>query len=171
VIDPDGWFHTGDIGEIDADGFLRITDRKKDLLVTAGGKNIAPQPLQAAMKQSRFIAEAVLIGDRRPFPIAVVVPNFETLEAWAKQESIPFGDRETLVEDPRVLEKLLHEADARLTTFARYEKPKKLLALAREFSLEDGEITPTLKVKRRVVEERLRDRIEALYAEPRAEPE
>ena len=166
AIDADGWFHTGDIGEIDADGFLRITDRKKELLVTAGGKNIAPAPMQAAMKRSRFIAEAVLIGDRRPYVIAIVVPNFDSLEAWAKQQGITAADREALVADERVERKLEEEMEARLGEFARYEKPKKVLAMAREFSLDRGEITPTLKVKRRVIEERLKDRIEALYAEP-----
>jgi long-chain acyl-CoA synthetase len=169
AIDEDGWFQTGDIGEIDADGFLRITDRKKDLLVTAGGKNIAPQPLQAAMKRSRFIAEAVLIGDRRPYVIAVIVPNFDSLETWARQQGIDVSAREALVHDERVVGKLQEEMDGRLSEFARYERPKKVLVLPREFSLEKGEITPTLKVKRRVVEEQLRHRIEALYAEPAPE--
>jgi long-chain acyl-CoA synthetase len=166
AVDEEGWFHTGDIGEIDADGYLRITDRKKELLVTSGGKNVAPAPMQAAMKRSRFIAESVLIGDRRPYVVAIVVPNFESLEAWAKPQGIPTGDRETLVRDERVERKLEEEMEARLGEFAHYERPKKVLAVAREFSLERGEITPTLKVKRRVIEEHLKDRIEALYAEP-----
>ncbi len=169
AIDEDGYFHTGDIGVIDTEGFLRITDRKKDLLVTAGGKNIAPQPIQAAMKRSRFIAEAVLIGDRRPYPIAVVVPAFESLEAWARQQGIDGADREKLALDERVVQKLEQEVEARIGDFARYERPKKILVMPREFSLEKGEITPTLKVKRRVVEKQLQDRIEALYAEPAPE--
>jgi long-chain acyl-CoA synthetase len=165
VIDDDGWFHTGDIGSIDEDGFLRITDRKKELLVTAGGKNIAPQPVQNAAKLSRFVSEALLIGDRRPFPLMIVVPNFDSLESWARQEGIAVSDRAALVRDPRVSEKLLEEVTARLAGFARFELPKKVLPLAREFSLERGEITPSLKVKRRVVEELYRDQIEAMYAE------
>jgi long-chain acyl-CoA synthetase len=165
VIDEEGWFHTGDIGSIDEDGFLRITDRKKELLVTAGGKNIAPQPIQNAAKLSRFVSEALLIGDRRPFPLMIVVPNFESLESWARQEGISGADREVLVRDPRVSEKLLAEITARLDGFARFELPKKVLPLAREFSLERGEITPSLKVKRRVVEDLYRDQIEAMYAE------
>ncbi len=167
VIDADGWFHTGDIGEIDADGYLRITDRKKDLLVTAGGKNIAPQPIQNALKLSRYIAEAVLIGDRRPYPIAVIVPNFASLEAWAREQGIPVSDRETMVAEPRVVALYEEEMQRRVASFARYEMPKKVLVLARELSLENGELTPTLKVRRRAVEDALKDRIEALYAEPR----
>jgi long-chain acyl-CoA synthetase len=165
VIDADGWLHTGDIGALD-DGFLRITDRKKEILVTAGGKNIAPQPLQNAAKLSRFVSEAVLIGDRRPFPIMLVVPNFDSLQTWAKQENIATTDREALVRDARVRAKLEQEVEARLGDFARYERPKKVLVLPREFSVDRGEITPSLKVKRRVVEQAYSEQIEALYAEP-----
>jgi long-chain acyl-CoA synthetase len=170
VIDEEGWFHTGDIGSIDGDGFLKITDRKKELLVTAGGKNIAPQPLQNAAKLSRYVSEAVLIGDRRPYPIMLVVPNFDSLEPWARQQGIAFSDRAELVRDPRVSEKLLEEVTGRLAGFARFELPKKVLPLAREFSLERGEITPSLKVRRKVVEEAYREQIEALYADGRTEP-
>jgi long-chain acyl-CoA synthetase len=166
VIDDDGWFHTGDIGEIDADGFLRITDRKKELLKTAGGKYIAPQPLENEIKRSRFVSEAVVLGDRRPYPIAIVVPNFDNLRAWAHQHGIREDSAEALVYDRRVVEKLEQEVLHRVEGFARYEQPKKVLALTRELSLNRGEITPTLKVKRRVVEEHNADRIEALYAEP-----
>jgi long-chain acyl-CoA synthetase len=166
AIDPDGWLHTGDIGELDADGFLRITDRKKELIKTAGGKFVAPQPVQNACKRSRFIAECVLIGDRRPYPVLIVVPNFDTLESWARQQGITWSDREQLVRDAGVLARLEQEVAQRVEPFARYEKPKRVLAIAREFSIEDGEVTPTLKVRRRVIESRLADRIEALYAEP-----
>jgi long-chain acyl-CoA synthetase len=166
AITPDGWFHTGDIGEIDADGYLRITDRKKDLLVTAGGKNIAPQPIQNAVKQSRFISEAVLIGDRRPYPIALVVPNFDSLESWAHEQGLDWVDMEALLALPAVRRKLEEEVARRTDGLARFETPKKVLPLPRELSLEKGEVTPTLKVKRRVVEEHFREAIEALYAEP-----
>ena len=170
IIDDEGWLHTGDIGAIDADGFLSITDRKKELLVTAGGKNVAPQPIQNAAKLSRFVAEAVLIGDRRPFTVMLVVPNFDSLEAWARHKGIPADDRNALARDPRVREKLEREVAARLDGFARYEVPKKVLPLAREFSLDRGEITPSLKIRRKVVEHAYREQIEALYAEP-APPE
>ncbi|HSJ10201.1 MAG TPA: long-chain fatty acid--CoA ligase, partial [Longimicrobiales bacterium] len=165
VIDEDGWFHTGDIGMVDSDGFLSITDRKKDLLVTAGGKNIAPQPMQNAAKLSRFVSEAVVIGDKRPYPVMMVVPNFDSLEVWAAEQKITYADREALVADARVRAKLEEEVEQRMGEFARYERPKKVLPLPREFSLELGEITPSLKVKRRVVEQAYATQLEALYAE------
>jgi long-chain acyl-CoA synthetase len=165
AIDAEGWFHTGDIGALDADGYLRITDRKKDLLKTAGGKFVAPQPIQDAVKRSRFVAEAVLIGDRRPYPILIVVPNFETAAAWARANNVRAADHAALVADPAFRAKVEEEVETRLEGFARYELPKKVLLLDRELSVERGEITPTLKVKRKVVEEQFAERIEALYAE------
>jgi long-chain acyl-CoA synthetase len=170
VIDDEGWFHTGDIGSLDADGFLRITDRKKELLVTAGGKNVAPQPIQNAAKLSRFVSEALLIGDRRPYPVLLVVPNFDSLEAWAQHKGMSWNSHEELVREPAVRDKLEREVALRLTEFARYEVPKKVLPLPREFSLDRGEITPSLKIKRRVVQDVYGEQIEALYAEP-APPE
>lgn len=166
MIDGEGWLHTGDIGAIDEDGFLSITDRKKELLVTAGGKNVAPQPIENAAKLSRFVAEAVLLGDRRPYTIMLVVPNFDSLVTWAKQEGIATTDHAALASEPRVRAKLEREVAERLTGFARFEVPKKVLSLPREFSLDRGEITPSLKVKRKVVLEAYREQIEALYAEP-----
>jgi len=170
VIDAEGWFSTGDIGELDADGFLRITDRKKDILVTAGGKNVAPQPVQNAAKESPFVAEAVMLGDRRPYPILLVVPNFDTLEAWARHKGLSWKGQEALAALPEVRAKLEREVAARLQDFASYEQPKKVLPIGRDLSLEEGEITPTLKVKRAVVVERFRDRIQALYDEPYRDP-
>jgi long-chain acyl-CoA synthetase len=166
VIDSDGWFHTGDIGEIDDEGCLRITDRKKELLKTAGGKYIAPQPIENEVKRSRFITEAVLIGDRRPYPIILVVPNFETLGAWLRQTGSAQRSPEEMLSIPAARKKLEDEVERRVERFARFEKPKKVLPIARELSLENGEITPTLKVKRRVVEQRYAAEIEGLYAEP-----
>lgn len=166
VLRPDGWLLTGDIGEIDADGYLRITDRKKELLKTAGGKFIAPQPIENAAKLSRYVSEAILIADRRPYAILIVVPNFDSLSAWAAKRGLVWTDAESLVGQPAVQEKLEREVARRVEGFARYEQPKKVLPLSRELSIESSEITPTLKVKRRVVEERLKDRIEAIYAEP-----
>jgi long-chain acyl-CoA synthetase len=169
VIDADGWFHTGDIGTIDDEGFLRITDRKKDLLVTAGGKNIAPQPIQNAAKASRFISETLLVGDRKPYAILLVVPNFQTLHKWAAEHGIDTADPEKLVSDPKVRAKYEQEVAARTASFARYEQPKKVLVLAHEFTLERGEITPKLSIRRRVVEEHNAAQIAALYAEPSPE--
>jgi long-chain acyl-CoA synthetase len=161
----DGFLRTGDIGHLDADGFLTITDRKKDVLVTAGGKNIAPQPLENQAKTSRFVANAVMLGDRRPFPIMIIVPNLEQLRAWAAHRNIAWTTDAEMVERPEVHDKLERELRKQLRDFAQFEMPKKLLLLPDDFSIEAGELTPTLKVKRRVVEERYRDRIEALYAE------
>ncbi len=163
AIDPDGWFHTGDIGEL-RDGFLLITDRKKDLLVTAGGKNIAPQPIEALMKRSKFVAEAVLIGDRRKFPMALIVPDFDQLERWARYKSLEFGDRAQLIGLPEVHAKMEREALGDLGELASFEMPKKIALLPAELSLERGELTPTLKVKRRVIDEHYKPVIDAVYA-------
>jgi long-chain acyl-CoA synthetase len=165
VIDAEGWFHTGDIGQIDADGFLSITDRKKDLIVTAGGKNIAPQPIESLVKTSKFVSNAVMLGDRRRFPVMLVVPNFETLTAWARSQDIPTDDIAALLRRPEVESKMDREVRTTLRDLARFEVPKKLLLLPRDFSIEAGELTPTLKIKRRVVEQRHRVAIEQLYAE------
>jgi long-chain acyl-CoA synthetase len=166
ALDPDGWFRTGDIGMLDPDGYLRITDRKKDLIVTAGGKNIAPQPIENLAKASKFVSNAVMLGDRRPFPIMLIVPNAEPLKAWAARHGLPAGDLEELVRLPDVHTKLEREVRKTLRDLAQFEMPKKFLLLPKDFSVEGGELTPTLKVRRRIVEERHRSAIEALYAEP-----
>lgn len=166
AIDDEGWFHTGDIGTLDPDGLLRITDRKKELLVTAGGKNVAPQPIENAAKTSGFVAEALMIGDRRPYPILLVVPNFDLLEGWARHKGLSFGSREELVRLPDVRRKLEEDVAKRLGEFARYETPKKVLPIERELTIERGEVTPSFKIKRRVVEKNFAERIEAMYAEP-----
>ncbi|MGH7444140.1 MAG: AMP-dependent synthetase/ligase [Longimicrobiales bacterium] len=166
VIDEEGWFHSGDIGRLDPDGLLRITDRKKEILVTAGGKNVAPQPLENAAKLSPFVSEALMVGDRKPYTIILVVPNFHNLEGWARREGLRWSTREELARMPEVRTKLEREMAERLADFARYERPKKVLPLERELTLERGEITPSFKVKRRVVEKSFADRIEAIYAEP-----
>ena len=150
---------------LDADGFLRITDRKKDLIVTAGGKNIAPQPIENLAKSSKFVATAVMIGDRRPFPVMLVVPNADAVKGWANHKGLPDGDLEHLLSLPEVRQKIEREVRMTLRDLAQYEMPKKLLLLARDFTLEAGELTPTLKVRRRIVEERHRAAIEALYLE------
>lgn len=163
AIDAEGWFHTGDIGLIDAEGFLKITDRKKDLIVTAGGKNIAPQPIEALLKQNAFISNAVMLGDRRPFPIALLVPDFERLRPWAEAAGFGAESDAALAERPEVQAHLEAEAKKQIRTLAKFEMPKKFLVLNRDFTIADGELTPKMSIKRRVVEERLRDRIEALY--------
>ena len=169
AIDGEGWFHTGDIGELDPQGFLTITDRLKNLLVTAGGKNIAPQPIENQVAMSPYIAQVVMLGDRRPFPVLLVVPEFEHLEGWARGKGIDTADRAALAADPRVREFLEQEAFSRLHGLARYEMPKKISVLPRDFTIESGELTPSLKVKRRAVEDHYRDVVEALYAGGRDE--
>lgn len=164
AIDDSGWFHTGDIGVL-KDGFLTITDRKKDLLVTAGGKNIAPQPIEALMKRSKFVGEAVLIGDRRKFPMALVVPDFDQLERWARYKGLSFSDHESLIALPEARAKMERETLSGLGELARFETPKKVALLPQEFSVDRGELTPTLKVKRRVIDDHYKHLIDAVYAE------
>jgi long-chain acyl-CoA synthetase len=163
AIDGGGWLHTGDIGFVDADGHLVITDRKKDIIVTSGGKNIAPQPIENRLKTNRFFTEVVMVGNRRNFPAALVVPNFEVLEAWAKKEGTSVESREELVRRPEVLAHYRRLVDEMTADLAQFEKIKKIALLTREFTQESGELTPTLKVKRRVVEERYKPTIDAMY--------
>ncbi len=164
VIDEDGWFHTGDVGTLD-DGFLTITDRKKDIIVTAGGKNIAPQPIENLVKSNKFVLNAVMIGDKRKFPIMLVVPDADALAGWAAGRGLTVGDDQSLLSHPDVTAKIETEVMGTLRDLASYEMPKKLLTIERDFTIESGELTPKLSVKRRVVEENHRDRIDALYGE------
>ncbi len=163
AIDAEGWFHTGDIGALE-DGFLRITDRKKDIIVTAGGKNIAPQPIENAVKTSKFISQAVMIGDRRKFPILLVVPEWETLETWARSQGHVYASRTALLRTDAVRQKLEQEARGQMTGLASFETPKKIGVLEHEFSIERGELTPKLSVKRRVIDASYKDVIDELYA-------
>lgn len=165
TIDAEGWFHTGDIGLIDSDGCLRITDRKKDLIVTAGGKNIAPQPIEGLLKTNKFFTNAVMLGDKRKFPIMLLVPNFPVLEGWLTVKGMPKLPPDTLVTVTEVQEKLAREARKSLRDLAQFETPKKFLILPRDFTIEGGELTPKMSVRRRVVEEKYREQIEALYLE------
>jgi long-chain acyl-CoA synthetase len=161
----DGWFKTGDIGFLDEEGFLSITDRKKDLIVTAGGKNIAPQPIENILKTNPYISGAVVIGDRRRFVAALIVPNFEKLEEYARFSKIPFGSRTELVRNEQVVGFLKSEIDRATPQLASYEKIKRIALLERDFEIEKGEITPTLKVKRNAVETAYADIINTLYKE------
>ncbi len=160
----DGWFHTGDIGHLDDEGFLRITDRLKDLLVTAGGKKVAPQPLEGKLKASRWVSEAVMLGDQRPYCVALLVPNFANLEAEAKGRGWPMGTRRELLRSPGVhalYQGVLDELNASLAPF---ETIKKFELLDRELSAEAGELTPTLKVRRKIVSQTFAYLIESMYA-------
>jgi long-chain acyl-CoA synthetase len=165
AIDADGWFHTGDIGEIDQDGYLRITDRKKDLIVTAGGKNIAPQPIENMVKQNKFVANAVMLGDRRKFPIMLVVPSFDTLEAWARERNLTWRTHRDLLDVADVRAKMEREVMGMLRDLAKYEMPKRVVLLDTDFTIENGQLTPTLKVKRRAVEKAYKELIDKTYNE------
>ncbi len=164
AIDPDGWFHTGDVGEFDADGFLHVTDRIKDLIVTAGGKKVAPQPIEGRTQLSPYIAQAVMIGERRPYPALLVVPDFERLRVWAVEHGIPVTTRDQLYGEKLVRQLLEEESLGRLQDLAQFERPKRIAIINDELSVETGMLTPTFKVKRRMVEQRFQDTIQALYA-------
>lgn len=166
VISDDGWFKTGDIGSLDAEGFLTITDRKKELLKTSGGKYIAPQPIEQMIKGSRFVNQVVVIGNDRKFASALIVPDWEQLEAYAKYKGIDgLKSRADFCHSPRIIDLFERQIAARTQTLAQFEKIKKIALLDREFTVESGEMTPTLKVKRRVIDEKYRAVIDRLYSE------
>ena len=161
----DGWFKTGDIGNLDADGYLSVTDRKKDLIKTSGGKFIAPQPMENSLKHNALIAEAVVLGDKRKFPAALISPYFPMLEDWARNNEVPFSSRADLVANPKVqalYEGIVEDLNQNL---ARFEKLKKVIVIAEEFSAEQGTLTPTMKLRRRAIEERYRPIIDEMYAQ------
>ena len=164
VIDDEGWLRSGDIATISDDGFVTITDRKKDILVTAGGKNIAPQNLENDLKASHFISQAVVVGDRRPYPAALVTLDAGEIERWAEAEGLE-GDPAALAHDPRVVALVQRAVDDVNAQRSRYEQIKRFTILPRDFEMARGEITPTLKLKRRVVLEHFADEVESLYTE------
>jgi long-chain acyl-CoA synthetase len=164
VIDEKGWFYTGDIGEFDEDGYLKITDRKKSILVTSGGKNVAPAPLEIALTSSKYIEQSLVIGDRRNFISALIVPSFEVLEEWAQSNNIDYGgNRQILCDHPKVKELIDSELESTMERFSGYERVKKYSLLAKEWTIESGETTPKLSVKRKVVENNYASIIDAMY--------
>jgi long-chain acyl-CoA synthetase len=170
ALTDDGWFKTGDIGNVDEDGFLSVTDRKKDLIKTSGGKFITPQPIEGKLKVHSLVAEAVVIGDRQKFPSVVIAPNFAELEMWAQENGVAFKDREDLLQQPKVRHLYDHIVGEVNRNLAQFEKLKKTLLVADEFTIANGWLTPSGKLKRRVVEERYRQRIQQMYAEQAAKP-
>jgi long-chain acyl-CoA synthetase len=159
------WFKTGDIGNLDDEGFLSVTDRKKDLIKTSGGKFIAPQPLENSLKHNPMITEAVVIGEKRKFPAVLIVPSFRLLEEWAKAHQLPFSGHSELVSHPKVqalYEGIVEDLNRNL---ARFERLKKVILLAEEFTVADGSLTASMKLRRRVVEDRYREQIDTMYRE------
>ncbi len=165
VLGADGWLKTGDIGHIDDDGFLFITDRKKDILVTAGGKNVAPQNIENDLKTSKYVSQALVVGDARPYVSALITLDPVELERWAGAQGIE-GDTAALADDDRVRGLIQGVVDDANRERSRYEQVKRFAILPRDFTMEAGEVTPTLKLRRRAVQEHFADEIEALYAEP-----
>jgi len=165
VLAEDGWFSTGDIGHIDDEGYVYITDRKKDIIVTAGGKNIAPQPMEGAFKRNKFINQIVIVGDRRPYLVCLIVPNFENLEAWALEHKLSWTDHDDLLRNPEITAKFERGLERTNRKFPSFSTVKKFTLLQNEFTLESGELTPTLKVKRRVIQDRYEGLIASLYSE------
>ncbi|MFC3199723.1 AMP-dependent synthetase/ligase [Parapedobacter deserti] len=163
AIDSDGYFHTGDIGELDNDGFLRITDRKKEMFKTAGGKYVAPQALENKYMESTFIAQVMVVGENRKFPAALIVPAFEVLENWCRIKGMLFGSKEEVVKKPEVIDKYQRELDRLNQDFGQWEKVKKFVLLPHEWTIAAGELTPKLSLKRKAIAQRYEEKIEAIY--------
>ena len=164
VFDNDGWFHTGDIGIIDADGFLKITDRKKSLIVTSGGKNIAPAPIELKLATSSFIEQVHVIGDKRNFLTALIVPNFDALTSFLKNNGSDLKDPNALVDHPDVIELFNSEVEIAMSEFSNYEKIKKFTLLTEPFSIEKGEMTPKMSIVKKVVEQNYSELINKMYS-------
>jgi long-chain acyl-CoA synthetase len=163
VFEPSGWFHTGDIGRMDEDGFVYITDRKKDLIVTAGGMNIAPQNIENALKADPFVSQAMVYGDRRPYPVALITVNPDELDKFARAEGILASDPDGLCRHPAVVARVSRTVEDRNAALPAYARIKRFAILPADFSQENGQLTPTLKVKRRVIAEQYRDVLDSLY--------
>ncbi|MCX5848981.1 MAG: long-chain fatty acid--CoA ligase [Deltaproteobacteria bacterium] len=160
---PDGFFRTGDIGEIDNDGYMKITGRIKDIIVTSGGKNVSPQNIENTLVTSSFIEQVAVIGDNRKYLSALIVPSFATLESWAKDKNISFSNRQELIKNPEVIKLFEHEIEEQMKDYARVEQIRKFLLMEKEWSQDSGEMTPTMKLKRSIIRKKYEKEIESLY--------
>jgi long-chain acyl-CoA synthetase len=160
----DGWFKTGDVGALDADGYLRITDRIKDLIITSGGKNIAPQRIEGLFGSDPYVEQVAVVGDRRPYVTALIVPAFAALEPHARAQGIPFASREELVARPEIVAFYGQRVQALCAGLARYERIERFALVPAEFTQDGGELTPTLKIRRRFVEQKYEALIDGMYA-------
>jgi long-chain acyl-CoA synthetase len=163
TIDAEGWLHTGDVGTVDAEGYFRITDRMKDIIITAGGKNITPSELENELKFSPYVTDAVVIGDKRPYLTVIVMIDQENVEKFAQDNDVPFSNYESLTRTQEVLDLIQGEIDRVNAKFARVEQIKKFFLLETQLSAEDEELTPTMKLKRKLVQTKYAPRIEAMY--------
>ncbi|OYV87703.1 MAG: hypothetical protein B7Z63_01955 [Ignavibacteriae bacterium 37-53-5] len=163
AIDKDGWLHTGDVGHFDTDGFIVITDRKKHLFVNSGGKNIAPQPIENLLQQSKFVDQIVLIGDKKRFNTALIVPDFDNLKEFANEHHLQYRSEEDLLADEKVNDAVRKDINDLQRDLAKYEQVRRFKLLPVPFTIENGDLTPTLKVKRKVVEQKYADLIESMY--------
>ena len=164
ALDAEGWLHTGDIGELDADGFLKITDRKKEIFKTSGGKYVAPQVLENKLKESRFIEQAMVIGENRKFPAALIVPNFGFLKDYCEIKGIPFESREQVIADKRIVDRIFEEVTKADADKGHWEQVKKIALLPQEMSIEGGELTPSMKLRRKPILAKYADIVERIYA-------
>jgi long-chain acyl-CoA synthetase len=163
AMDADGWLHTGDVGEVDADGYFRITDRMKDIIITAGGKNITPSEFENELKFSPYITDAVLVGDQRPYLTAIIMIDQDNVEKFAQDHDVPFSNYASLTQSPQVQALIQSVVDQANAQFARVEQVKKFWLLDTQLSAEDEELTPTMKLKRKLVQTKYADHIEAMY--------
>jgi len=163
VMDTEGWFHTGDIGEITAEGFLRITDRKKEIFKTSGGKYVAPQVLENKLKMSRFIEQVMVIGENRKFPGALIVPSFAFLKDYCKLKGIPYEGQDQVINEQRIIDRIQREVDAANEGLGQWERVKRFALLPSEWSIDGGELTPTLKLRRKPILNKYAEAVEHIY--------
>jgi len=164
VLTPDGWFHTGDIGEISSDGFLKITDRKKEMFKTSGGKYVAPQLIENMLKASRFIEQAMVIGENRKFPAALIVPSFAFLKDYCALKNIPFISQEQVIKDPVIVARITAEVDKVNVTLGHWEQVKKIALMPKEWGIDTGEMTPKLSLRRKHILAKYNDQVEGIYS-------